>query len=115
MLIEIPINLLFVQFLCKNVLSIKISLNLSYIFIFRYCDHLISPELDSLSVQLMGDLVRFQDRQYFKSPVKAKAKRRYVAGLREIKKFITVKKIVALLIAPGMSRKMKSGVLNKFA
>ena len=42
-----------------------------------------------------------QDRQYFKDPVKAKTKKRYVAGLREIKKYLIVKKITALLIAPG--------------
>jgi len=42
---------------------------------------------------------------YFKDPVKAKTKRRYVAGLREIKKFLTVKKISALLLAPGLTLK----------
>jgi hypothetical protein len=50
----------------------------------------------------MEDLVRFQDRQHLKDPIKAKAKRRYVAGMREIKKFLTVKKITALLLAPGV-------------
>jgi len=49
----------------------------------------------------MEDLVRFQDRQHAKDPIKAKTKRRYVVGMREIKKFLGIKKIVALLLAPG--------------
>jgi len=54
-----------------------------------------------LTVALLEDLVRFQDRQFMKNQIKAKAKRRYVVGLREIKKFLTVKKVTTLLLAPG--------------
>jgi hypothetical protein len=78
------------------VLHVKLFVSFS-----RYCDHTLSEELNKTVVLMMEDLVRFQDRQHFKDPVKAKTKRRYVAGMREIKKFLTVKKISALLIAPG--------------
>ena len=70
-------------------------------FSYRYCDHILSPELDQLAVQLLDDLVRFQDRQHSKDPIKAKTKRRYVVGMREIKKFLAIKKIDVLLLAPG--------------
>ncbi len=46
--------------------------------------------------QLLSDLVRFQDKQHAKDPVKAKARKRYVVGLREIKKFLVVKKVSAI-------------------
>ena len=51
---------------------------------------------------IVQDIVRFQDRQFAKDPVKAKAKKRYVAGLREIKKFLQVKKITLLILAPDV-------------
>merc|ERR1712096_101320 len=57
-----------------------------------YCSHILSAELDSSISLLMTDLVRFQDKQHAKDPVKAKARRRYVVGLREVAKFIKVKK-----------------------
>ena len=47
-------------------------------------------------------MVRFQDRQYNKDPVKAKARRRYIVGLREVKKFLVVKKVRLVVIAPDL-------------
>ena len=38
-------------------------------------------------------LLRFQDKQHAKDPVKAKARRRYCVGLREATKFLKVKKV----------------------
>ena len=54
------------------------------------------------TILIVQDIVRFQDRQFAKDPVKAKAKKRYVAGLREIKKFLQVKKITLLILAPDV-------------
>ena len=57
------------------------------------------------------DLVRFQDRQFAKDPIKAKAKKRYVVGLREIKKFLQVRKISILILAPDVEPvKVKGGL-----
>ncbi len=59
----------------------------------------------------MQDIVRFQDRQHAKDPVKAKTRRRYVVGLREIKKFLQVKKITLLILAPDVETvKLKGGL-----
>ena len=69
---------------------------------FSYCDHFLSHELDAHTYALLQDLVRFQDKQFSKDPVKAKARRRYVVGLREVKKFLNVKKVKAVLVAPDL-------------
>ena len=67
-----------------------------------YCDHDLSKELDDVCKTLLQDVVRFQDRQYNKDPVKAKARRRYIVGLREVKKFLVVKKVRLVVIAPDL-------------
>ncbi len=60
----------------------------------------------------MSDIVRFQDRQHAKDPEKAKSKRRYVLGLREIRKFLQVKKVTLLLLAPDVESVESKGGLN---
>ena len=50
----------------------------------------MSKDLDEVFRALMSDLIRFQDKQYAKDQVKAKAKRRYVVGLKEVLKFLKV-------------------------
>jgi len=77
-----------------------------------YCTHLLSPELDSTVSLLMADLVRFQDKQHAKDPVKAKAKRRFVVGLREVAKFLKVKKINCIILAPDIERVETEGGLD---
>ena len=77
----------------------------------NYCDHELSNELDESAKNLIQDLVRFQDRQFAKDPIKAKAKKRYVVGLREIKKFLQVRKITILFLAPDVEPvKVKGGL-----
>ena len=71
----------------------------------------MSNELDETAKCFIQDLVRFQDRQFAKDPIKAKAKKRYVVGLREIKKFLQVRKISILLLAPDVEPvKVKGGL-----
>ncbi len=60
----------------------------------------------------MSDLVRSQDKQHAKDPVKAKARRRYVVGLREVKKFLVVKKVSLLVLAPDLERSEAKGGLD---
>ena len=72
----------------------------------------MSDELDKIVTQLVQDIVRFQDRQFAKDPVKAKAKKRYVVGLREIKKFLQVKKITLLILAPDVETVQIKGGLD---
>ena len=72
----------------------------------------MSRDLDEIVSSLVKDLVRFQDRQHAENPIKAKARRRYVVGLREIKKFMTVKKITMLLLAPDVEQMQSKGGLD---
>ena len=51
---------------------------------------MLSKELDTHAAQLLKDLVRFQDKKFAEDPVKAKARRRYVVGLRETTKYMKV-------------------------
>ncbi len=84
----------------------------SYFVFSSYCDHALSPELDECVKQLLSDLVRFQDKQHAKDPVKAKARRRYVIGLREVKKFLVVRKVTLLVLAPDLEASESRGGLN---
>ena len=68
--------------------------------------------MDEVVNILVKDLVRFQDRQHAENPIKAKAKRRYVVGLREIKKFLEVKKVKMLLLAPDVEPVQSKGGLD---
>jgi len=77
-----------------------------------YCTHLLCPELDTTISVLMSDLVRFQDKQHAKDPVKAKARRRFVVGLREVAKFLKVKKISCIILAPDIERVETEGGLD---
>jgi len=38
--------------------------------LYRYCDHMLSPEIDNCVVDLLSDLHRFQTRAYLKDPIK---------------------------------------------
>jgi selenocysteine insertion sequence-binding protein 2 len=78
----------------------------------NYCDHELSKDIDELVIQLIQDIVRFQDRQFAKDPLKAKSKKRYVVGLREIKKFLQVKKITLLILAPDVETVQIKGGLD---
>ncbi len=80
----------------------------------RYCNHVLSSKMDEVAVNLIKDLIRFQDKQHAKDPVKAKAKRRYVVGLREVSKFIKVNKVTLVLLAPDIEPVESKGGLNDF-
>lgn len=67
--------------------------HIKYFKIFRHCDHVLSKELDKIATTLLQDLVRFQDKKFAEDPVKAKARRRYVVGLREATKYMKVSHI----------------------
>ena len=61
---------------------------------------------------MMADLVRFQDNLHNKDPIKAKVRKRYVVGLREVKKFLTVNKVTMLVLAPDIEPVKVKGGLN---
>jgi ribosomal protein L7Ae-like RNA K-turn-binding protein len=77
-----------------------------------HCNHILSKELDKLACILLQDLVRFQDKKFKEDPVKAKARRRYVVGLREATKYMKVSKVDCLIVAPDIENIQSKGGLN---
>ncbi|XP_049813527.1 uro-adherence factor A isoform X1 [Schistocerca nitens] len=67
-----------------------------------YCDHFITPEINSSVTTLLQDVVKFHDRQFERDPVKANARRRHVSGLREVLKYLNLKRLKLIIIAPDM-------------
>lgn len=67
-----------------------------------YCDHFITPEINSSVTTLLQDIVKFHDRQFERDPVKANARRRHIVGLREVLKFLNLKRLKLIIIAPDM-------------
>lgn len=78
-----------------------------------YCNQCLTDEIDQLATHLLNEVVRFQDRMHAKDPQKAAMKRRYCCGLKEVEKYLIVKKVKCLLLAPDIQSIVKDGVLDK--
>lgn len=70
--------------------------------IMRYGSQVISPELNRAAVELLRKLHEFQERTRVQEPLKAKAKRRLVFGLRQVQKALRTKKAKMVLFAPNI-------------
>ncbi|XP_042637652.1 selenocysteine insertion sequence-binding protein 2 [Orycteropus afer afer] len=77
-----------------------------------YCSQMLSKEVDACVMDLLKELVRFQDRMYQKDPVKAKTKRRLVLGLREVLKHLKLKKLKCVIISPNCEKIQSKGGLD---
>ncbi|CAG0895973.1 unnamed protein product [Darwinula stevensoni] len=77
-----------------------------------YCTHFLSEELNSLAVKMIQDLIRFQDRLHARDPVKARARRRMVYGFREILKYLDLRKVKCVFVAPDIEPVKAKGGLN---
>lgn len=78
----------------------------------EYCTQVLDKDIDASCTQFLQDLVRFQDRVYHKDPIKAKAKRRLVLGLREVTKHLKLRKIKCVIISPNLERIQSKGGLD---
>uniref|UniRef100_F7DTK7 SECIS binding protein 2 n=1 Tax=Monodelphis domestica TaxID=13616 RepID=F7DTK7_MONDO len=78
-----------------------------------YCSQMLSKEVDDCVMDLLKELVRFQDRMYQKDPVKAKTKRRLVMGLREVLKHLKLKKLKCVIISPNCEKSKSKGGLDE--
>lgn len=78
----------------------------------EYCSHNIDTELNQLTIELLKKLVAFQDRARMKDPMRAKAKRRFVVGMREVAKLAQREKLKGLLIAPDIEKIQSEGGLD---
>ena len=61
---------------------------------------------------LLSELVRFQDRQFLRDPTKAKAKRRYVCGLREVTKHLNLRRLKCVIMPPNLDRIQSTGMMR---
>ncbi|KAL0269912.1 UNVERIFIED_CONTAM: hypothetical protein PYX00_007491 [Menopon gallinae] len=68
----------------------------------KYCDNKYSPDLDDAVKVLIKGIVSLQDRAHAADPIKARAKHRHVTGLREVRKYLMLKKIKMLILAPDL-------------
>ena len=79
------------------------------LLLYRYCNHMVKEEINTCVEHFLADLARFQDRMYLKDPIKAKAKRRYVCGLREVLKHLKLRKLKCVILPPNLDRIQSEG------
>ncbi|KAG7165108.1 uncharacterized protein LOC121871071 [Homarus americanus] len=77
----------------------------------EYCDHIITPEVNMVTQQLVESLVGFQDRHFQRDPTKARIRRRYVCGLKETTKLMG--KMSCIIVAPDIQRSKGPGALDE--
>ena len=70
----------------------------------------MTDKINLLVESLLTDLSRFQERLYKNEPLKFKSKRRYVCGLREVKKHLVLKHIKCVIVPPNMQRIQSPGI-----
>jgi selenocysteine insertion sequence-binding protein 2 len=87
----------------------------------------VNSEIDSVCAALLQEICRFQDRLYHKnpskvgeratektwfqtfSPKKAKTKRRFVMGIREVTKHLKLQRIKCIILAPNCEKIQSKG------
>ena len=82
----------------------------------EYCSQLIDRQLDELCIQLLLTLKRFQDRkrqQLANNPDRARRKRRFIHGIREVTKHLRAQRLKCVLIAPDCQSIQSEGGLNQ--
>ncbi|XP_046658749.1 selenocysteine insertion sequence-binding protein 2 isoform X2 [Homalodisca vitripennis] len=79
----------------------------------KYCTNCLSEELTANVCALLEKVAQFQDRTFAQNPIKANAKRRYVAGINQTNKYLLVKKVRLLVIAPDLEKNPGKGGLDE--
>ena len=79
-----------------------------------YCQQLITPELNAAVSALLGKLKYFQDRLKTQDPVKAKMRKRFVLGLREVRRGVMARKVKAVIMTPNIEQVEAKGGLDTF-
>lgn len=69
-----------------------------------YATHEITPELNAAVAEMVGKLHEFQERLRSRDPLKAKARRRLLFGLRETAKAVNLGKVKTLIVAPNIEQ-----------
>lgn len=93
----------------------------SLLHLFSYCTQILTAEHDFHLFNMLTTLTRFQERQKSKDEMKAKMRKRYVIGLREVmalaKRTLTLQvqrgimseKVKAIVVAPGIDANSAKG------
>ncbi|XP_054263222.1 selenocysteine insertion sequence-binding protein 2-like [Macrosteles quadrilineatus] len=79
----------------------------------EYCTNCLTVELTNSVCDLLEKVAYFQDRLFVREPIKANAKRRYVAGINQVNKYLQVKKVKLLIIAPDLEKNPGEGGLDE--
>ena len=75
----------------------------------EYCDQVIDKQVDELANHILNELNRFYNRQVQKNPTKAKSKRRFVLGIREVFKHLKLGKIKCVIVSPNLEKIQSKG------
>lgn len=67
-----------------------------------YCRQSLSEAIDCAVTELVVDIVQFQDRAHLRDPEKARMRKRYTCGLREVRQYVPLNKIKCLIVAPDL-------------
>ncbi|CAF0941998.1 unnamed protein product [Brachionus calyciflorus] len=78
----------------------------------EYCNQIVNKDIDVTCTFLLHEISRFQDRLYHKNPIKAKMKRRYVMGIREVTKHLKLQKLKCVILAPNCEKIESKGGLD---
>lgn len=78
----------------------------------EYCDQVIDKDIDELTTNILNDLNRFYQRQQARNPHKAKSKRRFVLGIREVFKHLKLGKIKCVIVSPNLEKIQSKGGLD---
>ncbi|DBA81301.1 TPA: Selenocysteine insertion sequence-binding protein 2 [Trebouxia sp. C0005] len=77
-----------------------------------YCKQVISAELNRVVVELLQQLLFWQERQKAQDPLKATKKKRLVSGLREVAKAVKLHKAKTVVVAPNIEQIESEGGLD---
>ena len=69
-----------------------------------YATHEVSPELNAAAKEMLSKLHGFQERLRITDPMKFKARRRLLYGLREATKAVKLGKVKSLIVAPNIEQ-----------
>ena len=75
----------------------------------EYCDQVIDKQIDELAAFILSELNRFYQRQLQKNQIKAKNKRRFVLGIREVFKHLKLGKIKCVVVSPNLEKIQSKG------
>jgi len=78
----------------------------------EYCRNIVDFELRECAKELMGNLKMFHDRLYYKDPLKAQSRKRFVVGLKEGRRQLSSNSAQLVFIATDLNIKPGSNLNN---